>query len=119
MANPAKAKGSKAERDVVLYLTENGFPYAERRLAGAQEDKGDIAGVNGVCIEVKDHKTMALSTWVEEMLIETKHAKAWTGIVWHKRRGKSSPADWYVTLTGSMWLELLKKAMGLDETRKS
>ena len=35
MSNPAKAKGSKAERDVVNYLIENGYPYAERRLAGA------------------------------------------------------------------------------------
>ena len=69
MGNPAKAKGSKAERDVVTYLIEKGFKYAERRLAGAQEDKGDIAGVNGVCIEIKDHKTMALSTWLEEHLL--------------------------------------------------
>lgn len=118
MANPAKAKGSKAERDVVAYLIENGFPYAERRLAGAQEDKGDIAGVNGVCIEVKDHKTMALSTWVEEMLLETKHAKAWTGVVWHKRKGKGNAGDWYATMPVWMWLDLLKLAMrGRDESR--
>lgn len=116
MSNPAKAKGSKAERDVVSYLIEKGFPYAERRLAGAQEDKGDIAGVNGVCIEIKDHKSMALSTWVEEMLLETKHAKAWTGVVWHKRKGKSSPGEWYATLTGEQYIELLKKAMN-NETR--
>jgi len=38
-----------------IILLRTDYPYAERRLAGAQEDKGDIAGVNGVCIEVKDH----------------------------------------------------------------
>jgi Holliday junction resolvase len=116
MSNAAKAKGSKAERDIVTYLIENGFPYAERRLAGAQEDKGDIAGVNGVCIDVKDHAKMALSGWLEEFRVEMIHAKAWTGVVWHKRKGKSSPADWYATMPGSVYLELLKKAMK-DEPR--
>jgi Holliday junction resolvase len=37
MSNPAKAKGSKAERDVVNYLIENGYPYAERRLQGRKK----------------------------------------------------------------------------------
>ena len=46
MSNPRKAKGSSAERDVVKWL-KKWFPYAERRIAGAHLDKGDIAGVNG------------------------------------------------------------------------
>jgi len=53
MSNPRKAKGSSAERDVVNWL-KKWFPYAERRIAGAHLDKGDIAGVNGVVIEVKN-----------------------------------------------------------------
>jgi Holliday junction resolvase len=110
MSSAAKAKGSKAERDVVNYL-QTWFPYAERRLAGATEDKGDIAGVNGVCIEIKDHAKMALSGWIEEMTLETKHAKAWTGVVIHKRKGKGSPADWYASMPVSVWVELLRKAM--------
>ena len=47
MSNPRKAKGSKAEADVVKWL-KKWYPYAERRIAGSQLDKGDIAGVNGV-----------------------------------------------------------------------
>ena len=54
---------------------------------------------------------MALSGWLEELKVEMVHAKAWTGVVWHKRKGKSSPADWYATMPGSVYLELLKKAM--------
>lgn len=45
MSNAAKAKGSGAERDVVAYLKENGYKYADRRLAGATLDKGDISGI--------------------------------------------------------------------------
>jgi len=59
MSSKSKIKGSQAERDVVKYLQE-WFPYAERRLAGATLDKGDISGINGVCIEIKNHAKLDL-----------------------------------------------------------
>lgn len=111
MSSKAKQKGSKAEREVVKYLQE-WWPYAERRLAGATDDKGDVSGVPGVCIEIKDHAKMALAGWIEEMILETKNARAWTGVVIHKRRGKSNPADWYASMPVSNWVELLRKANG-------
>lgn len=111
MSSKAKQKGSKAEREVVKYLQE-WWPYAERRLAGATDDKGDVSGVPGVCIEIKDHAKMALAGWIEEMILETKNARAWTGVVIHKRRGKSNPADWYASMPVSTWVELLRKANG-------
>ena len=69
MSNPSKRKGSKAERDVVQWLKANGYPYADRRLAGATLDKGDISGVLGVTIEVKDHKSMELAGLIAELEI--------------------------------------------------
>jgi Holliday junction resolvase len=114
MSSAAKAKGSKAERDVVKYL-QTWFPYAERRLAGATEDKGDIAGINGVCIEIKDHAKMSLAGWIEELKVEMVHAKSWTGVVFHKRKGKSNPAEWYVTMPAQVWIDLLLKAMNEDK----
>jgi hypothetical protein len=111
VSSKAKQKGSKAEREVVKYLQE-WWPYAERRLAGATDDKGDVSGVPGVCIEIKDHAKMALAGWIEEMILETKNAKAWTGVVIHKRRGKSNPADWYASMPVSKWVELVRKANG-------
>ena len=48
----AKAKGSGAERDCVVTLKDEGFIYADRRLAGATLDKGDISGIPGVTIEI-------------------------------------------------------------------
>lgn len=110
MSSKSKIKGSQAERDVVKYLQE-WFPYAERRLAGATLDKGDISGINGVCIEIKNHAKLDLAGWLAELELETKNAKAWTGVVIHKRKGKGSPADWYATLPVSVWVELLRRAM--------
>ena len=60
MSSAAKRKGSQAERDVVAWLKANGYKYADRRLAGATLDKGDISGVPGVTIEIKNHAKMDL-----------------------------------------------------------
>jgi Holliday junction resolvase len=112
MSNAAKAKGSGAERDVVAYLKENGFQYADRRLAGATLDKGDISGIPGVTIEIKNHATMKLSEWTEELIVEMANDKAWTGVVWHKRKGRGSPGDWYCTMPAHVWVDLLRRALG-------
>jgi hypothetical protein len=93
MSNPRKAKGSKAEADVVKWL-KKWFPYAERRIAGSQLDKGDIAGVNGVVIEVKNHYRLDLSAWVI-----------------HKRIGKGDVGEWYATMPAKIWIELIRKIL--------
>ena len=110
MSSPSKRKGSSAEREVAKYLVDNGYKYAERRLAGDTFDKGDISGVNGVCFEIKNHQKMNLAGWVEELKVEMVNAKSDTGVVVHKRKGKTNVADWYATMPFGLWLELLKKA---------
>jgi Holliday junction resolvase len=110
MTTPQKVKGSKAELDVVKYLHSEGFKYAERRIAGDSNDRGDIAGVNGVCFEVKNHATMKLAEWIEELKVEIVNAKADTGAVIHKRKGKTNVADWYASMPVSVFIELIKKA---------
>lgn len=114
MTNKSKAKGTAAETAVVHYLQENGFPYAERRALAGSLDRGDVTGVPGVVIEVKSCARMELATWVDEA-----EAEALNGIaanssqrdiaaVWHKRRGKGSPGEWYVTMTGEQFVELIR-----------
>jgi len=109
MSSAAKAKGSKAESDVVKWLKVNGFPYADRRIAGAQLDKGDISGVNGVTIEVKNHARMDLSAWVKELEVEIKNDSAWTGTILHKRKGRSDVNEWYCTMPAKVWVELIRR----------
>lgn len=105
-----KAKGSSAERDLVAFLRANGFPHAERRLAGATKDRGDIAGIPGVVIEAKNCARTELGAWVDEALVEQANDRADLGVVWHKRRGRRDPAGWYVTLTGAQFTALLRQA---------
>ena len=54
---------------------------------------------------------MDLAGWTEELLVEMANDKAWTGVVWHKRRGRGKPADWYCTMPGYVYVALLKKAI--------
>ena len=111
MTSASKAKGSKAELDVVKWLKE-WFPYVDRRLAGATLDKGDISGIPGVTIEIKNHAKMDLAGWLEELSTEMGNDNAWTGVVVHKRRGRGSPAEWYATMPAQVWVDLLRRALG-------
>lgn len=110
MTSASKAKGSSAERAVVEHLRANGWPHAERRLAGSSKDRGDVAGVVGVVIEVKSCARTELAAWLAEAEQERTNDGADLGVVWHKRRGKGSAADWFVTMDGATFTRLLAAA---------
>jgi hypothetical protein len=104
----AKAAGTRAETAIANLLRDSGFIYAERRARTGAKDTGDISGLIGGVVEVKDCAKLALSGWLKEAKTEQTNAGAWWSAVWHKKTGKGSPADWYVTLDGASFIELLK-----------
>jgi hypothetical protein len=114
MTSRNKAKGSAWERAIVEHLRNAGWPYAERRIAGAAKDRGDIAGVVGIVIEAKNTASRNLAGWIEETEVERVNDNAWLGVVWHKRTGKSSAADGYVTMTGAQFTALLARALDIQ-----
>lgn len=71
----AKKKGTAAEREVVNYL-RNWWPAAERRALSGNKDKGDVAGIPGVVVEVKAAQRPMLAAWERETLTEQKNAGA-------------------------------------------
>lgn len=109
-----RARGTAAETAVVNYLRAEGFPYAERRALAGSADRGDIAGVPGHVIEVKDCVRTELSAWVKEANVEAANDRARAGAVWHKRRGKSSPGEWFVTMDGATFAFFLRESLGID-----
>lgn len=58
----------------------------------------DILGIPGIWVSCKNEQRMSLAEWIDQVPPN--------GIVWHKRRGKPDPADAYVTMRGSFFLEL-------------
>jgi hypothetical protein len=109
----SKRKGTAWETDIVRYLAPL-FPDVERRALEGVNDRGDVAGVPGVVIEAKNCRELTLAGWVDEMIVEVHNASARIGVVWHKRRGKASPADAYVTMTGRQFVEILV-ALGVGQ----
>lgn len=116
MSNPSKTRGTAAETAVVGYLHANGAPHAERRALTGNKDRGDIAGVIGVMIEVKNHRRDELPQWVDEVEIQKFNDHADIGVCWHKRRGTLDPGRWLVTMTGAQFIEILQITGHLPRT---
>ena len=110
MTHPNKVKGSAAERAVVTWLRANGYRYAERTRAGWQDDRGDIDGLPGVCVEVKNEKRIDLPQYLRELATEMENGRADTGVVIVKKRGTSDPGQWYAVMPADLWLALLKES---------
>lgn len=107
MSNPSKRKGTEAERKVVEYLQANGFPYAERRALAGALDKGDVTGVPGVVLEVKNHAALDLAGWLNELMREVDNAQARYGAVVAKRRGHGDAGQWYAIMPFETLVRLL------------
>jgi hypothetical protein len=114
----SKAKGTAAETAVVRFLRTAGFTQAERRTLSGAQDRGDIAGVPGVVIEVKNCARQELPAWVVEAELERDNDRAGLGVVWHKRRGKADPGDWFVTMSGTQFAALLCEYQGMPAPAK-
>jgi hypothetical protein len=99
----AKAAGSSFERAAADFLKANGFPFADRRVKSGAKDKGDIGGVHvhgrPVVLECKNTAKINLGTWAAEAEVERVNDDALVGVVVHKRHGKGSAADQWVTMT--------------------
>jgi hypothetical protein len=105
--NRSKIKGTAAETAVVTYLRTRGFPHTERRALNGSQDRGDITGIPGIAIEVKNAARIELAGWLDEANIERANDKADYGFVWFKRRGKTSPAQWFVLMDGEQLTRIL------------
>ena len=107
LTSPQKRKGSAAELAVAKWLRKLGWIHAERSRAGWTDDRGDIDGMPGVCIEVKAEKKIDIPGYLRELEVEMENAKAWTGTVIIKRRGSTNVDDWYAVMPAKIWAELL------------
>lgn len=112
MVNPQKRKGTAAEVAVVGALIEAGWPYAERRALAGVQDKGDIAGVAGVVLEVKSHKTYSFQAWLREAKAEQENANAAHAVVVAKPNGVGATrvGEWFFVMRLEDGLRLLKEA---------
>lgn len=89
----ANARGRKAENDLAAWLRDNGWPDAQRA-AAAQHDRGDIAGLPGVCVEVKHcGDPMRALRDAQREVLEEAHGRLPVAVV--RLPGVTDPADWW------------------------
>lgn len=103
-----KAKGTSWESSIVKYCEDNGVPATRRPKAG-KNDNGDINLCDNLfTIEAKSVAKINLPGFLAELGVEMKNSKASHGAVWIKKRGKTSPADGYVVMSGDDFLEIVR-----------
>lgn len=95
----AKAKGTTAEREVVRYL-QNWWPAAERRALSGNRDRGDVAGIRNLVVEVKAAKAQLIGPWQRETLIEMANDGSLFCMLVVKRPYKSV-SEWDAYLPGA------------------
>lgn len=107
----AKQKGTAAETAVVRWLNINGFPTAERRALTGANDQGDVTGIPGVVVEVKNHKSYKIPEWLKETIQEKNNAKADIGLLVIKPNGVGDTrvGEWWVVLTLSEVAVILRE----------
>jgi len=109
MASSEKRKGNAAERAVVDYLRRQGFTQARRTQAGTRGDIGDVDGVPGFAIEVKNHARLDLAGWVAQMVAEMEQKGVENGVVIAKKRGTTDPGEWYAITPLRLWAKMLEQ----------
>lgn len=107
MASSEKRKGNAAERAVVDYLRRQGFTQARRIQSGTRHDVGDIDGVPGFAIEVKNHARLDLAGWVNQLVAEMDAKGVENGVVIAKKRGTTDPGEWYAITPLRLWAKML------------
>lgn len=105
-----RRKGANYEREVVTWLQANGLPYVERRIAGMSDDRGDITGWPGVCIECKSHKEINLAGWLDQLGAERVQCGARVAVLVVKRRRVVDVGRHYAVMEVQQWLELMRAA---------
>ena len=97
----AKQKGTAAETALVIYLRENGYENAERRALTGKADRGDIAGIPRVVIEVKAGNRLEIPAWLKETEIERINDGALAGylVIKPKGIGAANVGQWWVIQT--------------------
>jgi hypothetical protein len=101
----SRRKGNRAELAVVKTLKAWGWHAKTSRATSGMQKGCDIVTDAPVSIEVKDRAALDLSGWLAQA--ERNATEDAPGVVWHKRRGKANPEEWYVTMSGETLMRLL------------
>ncbi len=106
----SRRKGNRAEVEVVRVLRDAGYDAdTSRRVRGGYQSGEDIVSDFPASIEVKNQARLDLAGWYQQASAQANGKPA---IVVHKRVGKASAEQWWITTTLEELLELVRVASG-------
>ena len=88
----SRTRGANAERAVVNYLKQQGWPQARRVLAGDGHQHSDIECWAGVSIEIKDRSSSAWPSWREQAITQARPEDV--VVVMRRTRGITDVGRW-------------------------
>ena len=121
--NSAKAAGTRFERQIADHLATHVDDRIDRRVKTGSKDRGDISGLRHmgqrIVIECKNTTRLNLGVWATETEIERGNDDALAGVIVHKRHGKGSPGEQWVTMTLADLVALLTGSRDhVEESRR-
>ncbi len=98
----ARRRGHVAECRVAAYLRDHGFPDAATSRSALGHDgtrqPGDIVGVPGLCIDVKDVARSAFPTWLRQARAEAEPGGL-IPVVVRRTRGNPDVGEWIAVVS--------------------
>lgn len=112
MTNRSGKKGWAGEAPVLAWFKARGFYRAYRLRTQGAKDRGDIGGIDGAVIEVKNHGVYKFAEWMKETAVEKANADARLGalVVKPKGVGETKVGQWWVVMTLADFTTLLADA---------
>lgn len=101
----SRRKGARAEVALVNWLRSHGWPDARRYLAGDGRQPGDVDGIPGVCVEVKDQARHEINAWLRQVEEE---AGPNVPVLVVKPRGETDAGRWWAVLRVEAMAGLLR-----------
>ena len=110
MSHPSKVKGDRAEREAAIILADRlGLPVRRKLGAGRTDDTGDLDGIPGFTIEVKNYRdfTAAIRDGLDDVEREQTNAGTPYGAVMIRPPG----GRWFFVLSVDQFCTLYREAL--------
>jgi hypothetical protein len=116
----AKQKGTLAETAVADFLKQT-FTAVERRTLSGKNDRGDIAGVPGCVVEVKNQRSYKIHEWMKETETERINASAEIGVLVIKPNGVgvSKVGEWWAVVSLETITKLIEELESVKRLQSS
>jgi len=110
VTSAAKRKGDRAELELAALLTDQlGMPLRRKLGAGRSDDTGDIDGLPGWTIEVKNYRDIVagLNAGLNDSVREQANAGTPHGVAFIRRPG----GRWFAAMTLEQWCTVARETL--------